>query len=159
MLCSHASELALRAALYLTLQPPGKLTPVREIAKGTGLPGPYLAKIMRRLIDARLVRAFRGPGGGVRLRQAPEAVNLAALVRAMEGPVGAESCVLGLRPCSSEHPCSLHGRWTVLRAAIQDLLKETTLASLAQNGAGSLSNEHMVMNGKLIVKDENGERR
>ena len=149
MLYSHASELALRAALYLTLQPPGKLTPVREIAKGAGLPGPYLAKIMRRLIDARLVRAFRGPGGGVRLRQAPEAVNLAALVRAMEGPLDPEPCVLGLRPCSSEYPCPLHGRWTALRGEIQDLLKETTLASLAQNLRGSLSIEHMALSEKL----------
>ena len=132
MLYSHASELAIRAALYLALQPPGKLTPVYEIAQGTGLRGPYLAKIMRRLIRARLVRGFRGPGGGVELGRPPEGISLWSVVRAMEGPAQAELCLLGLRDCSPLRPCPLHQQWTLLRAEIQRLLEGTTLASLGQ---------------------------
>ena len=85
MLCSHTSELAIRAALFLALQPPGKLSPVHEIAQGTGLPASYLAKIVRRLIRAGLVRAFRGPGGGLELGRAPQAITLWMVVQAMDG--------------------------------------------------------------------------
>lgn len=131
MLYSHASELAIRAALYLALQPPGKLSPVHEIAQGTGLPEPYLAKILRRLTSSGLVRAFRGPGRGMELGRSPESISLWAVVRAMEGPVQPEWCVLGLQACSKDSPCPLHDHWIPLRDEIQRLLDETTLATLA----------------------------
>ena len=130
MLYSHTSELAIRAVLYLALQPPGKLSPVREIARATGLSGPYLAKITGRLIRAGLVRAFRGPGGGLELGRPPESITLWSVVQAMDGATPAERCVLGLRACSTERPCPLHEQWFPLRAGMQRLLEETTLTSL-----------------------------
>ena len=138
MLYNRISQLALRATLYLAFQPPGKLSPVYEIARGTGLSAPYLAKIMRRLICAGLVRAFRGPGGGLELGKEPEAITLWAVVQAMDGPAHEEPCVLGLRACSEQNPCPLHERWAPLRAEIQRLLEETTLESLARGFRGGL---------------------
>ena len=132
MLYSHTAEVAIRAALYLAFQPPGTISPVREIAHATGLSGPYLAKLMHRLIRAGLVRAYRGPGGGLELGRPPEAISLWAIVQAMDGVTRSEWCVLGLQACSEENPCPLHQRWYPLRAAMQQLLEETTLASLAQ---------------------------
>lgn len=132
MLYSHSSELAIRAALFLALQPPGKLSPVREIARGTGLSEPYLAKILRRLSSGGLVRAFRGPGRGMELGRSPESISLWAVVRAVEGPVQPEWCVLGLQACSKRTPCPLHHQWVPLREEIQRLLEATTLASLAR---------------------------
>jgi DNA-binding IscR family transcriptional regulator len=73
-----------------------------------------------------------GPRGGVELGRAPEAINLWSVVRAMEGPVAAPGCVLGLRACSEKNPCPLHQQWAPLRARMQRLLEQTTLASLAQ---------------------------
>ena len=130
MLQSTASAMAIRAALFLALQPPGTLSPVREIAKQTGLPEPYLAKIVRQLAAAGLVRAFRGPGGGVALVQSAQAISLWAIVRAIEGPVETEWCVLGLQPCSADRLCPIHLQYAPLRAEMQRLLEETTLATL-----------------------------
>lgn len=132
MLYSHSSELAIRAALFLALQAPGKLSTVQEIAAGTGLPKSYLAKIIRRLACAGLVRAFRGPGGGIELGRAPEAISLWSVVRAMEGPVQPEWCALGLQVCSVEKPCPLHRQWVRLRDKMQQLLDQTTLATLTR---------------------------
>lgn len=132
MLYSHTSGVALRATLYLALQTPGKLFPVREIAQATGLSGPYLAKIMHRLIRAGLVRAYRGPGGGLELGRPPGEISLWSVVLAMDGTVESEWCVLGLQACSEQNPCPLHQQWYPLRAAMQSLLEETTLASLTQ---------------------------
>ncbi len=131
MLYNHTSEVAIRAALYLVLQPPGKLSPVHEIARATGLPAPYLAKITRRLIRAGLIRAFRGPGGGLELGRPAKAITLWSVVEAMDGPARLEACFLGWRACSEENPCALHARWVPLRAEIQRLLEETTLDCLA----------------------------
>lgn len=132
MLYSHTSELAIRAVLYLALQPPGQLSPIHTIAKGTGLSQPYLAKILRRLIQARVVRAFRGPGGGVELGRAPEEISLWQVKEAMEGPLRQERCVLGPHACSPLTPCALHERWSPLRAEVRHLLEETTVAAVVR---------------------------
>ncbi len=132
MIYSHTSELALRATLYLALQPPGKLSPIRQIARDTGLPGPYLAKITRRLIQAGLVRAFRGPGGGLELGRAPETISLWTVVAAVDAAAPSKSCPLGNEFCSEGSPCPLHLRWWPLEAARRRLLEETTVAAMAQ---------------------------
>lgn len=132
MLYRRTSELAIRALLYLALQPPGRLSPVHRIAEATHLPAPYLSKITRRLIRAGLIRAFRGPGGGLELGRPPESITLLSVVRAVDGSAQLESCVLGLQACSAENPCPMHARWEPLRVEIQHVLEETTLAILAE---------------------------
>jgi Rrf2 family iron-sulfur cluster assembly transcriptional regulator len=135
VLPSNASAMAIRAALFLALQPAGKLAPVRQIASQTGLPEPYLAKIVRQLVSAGLVRAYRGPGGGITLSRPPQAINLWDIVRAMEGSPATDWCVLGLQACSEQTPCPVHHQFAPIRADTRRLLEVTTLASLT-NGRG-----------------------
>ncbi|MFB3820347.1 MAG: Rrf2 family transcriptional regulator [Candidatus Methylomirabilales bacterium] len=132
LLNSSASAMAIRAALFLALQPPGTLSPVRTVSAQTGLPEPYLAKIVRQLAAAGLIHAHRGPGGGVALRLSPSEISLGALLRAIEGPDGETECALGLQACSDDHPCPIHHRWAPLRAEMKRLLQETTLATLLE---------------------------
>jgi len=136
MVLQHASELAVRATLYLAKQPPGKLTPVHEIAAQTGVSEAYLAKILQRLASGGLLRSFRGPGKGMELGRAPEAITLANLVRAVEGSRLSDNCIFGLGDCSPEHPCPLHHDWLPLRTAIFDLMEKTTLADLLHAAPG-----------------------
>jgi Rrf2 family protein len=130
--------MAIRAALFLALQPSGKLSPIREIAEQTGLPEPYLAKIVRQLSSAGLVRAFRGPGGGITLSRSPQAISLWNIVRAIEGSPETELCMLGLQGCSERAPCPLHHRFVPIRAKTKRLLEKATLASLTDNLRGKV---------------------
>ena len=130
MLYGHAAEIAIRATLYLAGKPPGALSPVRDVAKATKLPSPYLAKVIQRLAQAGLVRTFRGPGGGIELGKSPETITLWSLVCAMDGPTDMNRCALGIGSCSSSNPCPLHGRWVPLRNEVHRLLEGTTLATL-----------------------------
>ncbi|MBZ5703641.1 MAG: Rrf2 family transcriptional regulator [Acidobacteriia bacterium] len=132
LLLQHASELALRATLFLAQQAPGKLSPVHEVAAHTGISEAYLAKIFQRLGSSGLVRSFRGPGRGMELGRAPASISLAAVVRAVEGSKEWGVCVLGLGVCSEENPCPLHEEWLPLRAAIHNFLEKTTLADLVR---------------------------
>ncbi|MGH9794829.1 MAG: RrF2 family transcriptional regulator [Candidatus Acidiferrales bacterium] len=130
LLYGHASELAIRAALFLSQQPPGKRSTVQEVARATQLPQPYLAKILRQLTVAQLVRAFRGPGGGMELGRPADAITLGAIIEAVEGRDRTDYCALGGRPCTENRPCPLHERWRPLCEEMRRLLAETTLAAL-----------------------------
>jgi len=130
LLLQHASELAIRATLFLAQQAPGKLSPVHEIAAHSDVSEAYLAKILQRLAICGLVRSFRGPGKGMELGRAPDVISLAAIIDAVEGPKEREVCVLGLGLCSEDNPCVLHDEWLPLRTAIHNFLERTTLADL-----------------------------
>ena len=132
MILQRSSELAIRAALFLAQQAPGKLSPVHEIAARTGVSEAYLAKILQRLASAGLVRSFRGPGKGMELGRAPASITLDSLVCAIEGPRTENECVLGMGICSKEIPCTLHAEWVPIRTAIRALLQNTSLANLVE---------------------------
>lgn len=128
----HVSETAIQATVYLATRSRGRLTPVREIAREMGLRAPYLAKVVPLLIRGGLLRAVRGPGGGVELIRSPEEIPLWSVVRAVEGPAPPERCALGLKACSGAQPCPLHPKWAGLRERMRRLLEETTLAAVAE---------------------------
>lgn len=132
MILQRASELAIRAMLFLAQQAPGQLSPVHEIAEHVGASEAYLAKILQRLARVGLVHSFRGPGKGMELGQTPSSITLASLIRVVEGPKTEDDCVLGLEICAEEAPCALHKEWVPIRTAIRELLEETTLADLAE---------------------------
>jgi Rrf2 family protein len=57
---------------------------VREIARNTKMPLPYLSKIFQRLGDAGIVETKRGYKGGVRLSRPPEEITLLQIDAAVE---------------------------------------------------------------------------
>lgn len=133
MILHRSSELAIRAALFLAQQAPGKLSPIHEIAARTGVSEAYLSKLLRPLASAGLVRSFRGFGKGMELARSPERITLSSLIHATQGSLNSEACVLGLGICSEAHPCAIHREWVPLRNAIRDLVEKTTLADLIHN--------------------------
>jgi Rrf2 family iron-sulfur cluster assembly transcriptional regulator len=133
MILQRSSELAIRAAFFLSHQAPGKLSPAHEIAAHAGVSEPYLAKILQRLSAAGLIQSFRGPGRGMKLARPANTITLASLVLVMEGSNKTNACVLGLPACSNEVPCALHHEWVPIRASICNLLEKTTLADLAKS--------------------------
>ena len=159
MLYSHTAELAIRAALYLALQPPGRLSTVQAIAEETGLPKSYLAKIVRKLDEAGLVRSFRGPGGGIELGRAPGEISLWDLVSAVDGGEDIAGCVLGAKVCSSGKPCPLHEQWGPLREKMKKMLDETTLATMVKTlrGRGKSHGKSAVPGGSFLTRSHSGE--
>ncbi|MBI3694173.1 MAG: Rrf2 family transcriptional regulator [Acidobacteria bacterium] len=131
MLFGHTTEIAIHATMYLASQPPGRLSPIHQIARRAGLKKPLLAKVIARLTRARLVRTYRGPGGGVELARPSDQMCLWTVVHAMEGNKRSERCALGFQRCSEEKPCPLHARWSSIQEQIRELLEETTIASIA----------------------------
>jgi Rrf2 family iron-sulfur cluster assembly transcriptional regulator len=159
MLYSHTGELAIRAALYLALQPPGRLSTVHTIAAGTGMPKSYLAKIIRKLVDAGLVRSFRGPGGGVELGRAPAEISLWNLMSAVDGCGDIGECVLGEKMCRAEKPCPLHEQWGPLREQMKKMLDETTLATMVKtlHGRETSHGNRVVPGTSSVTRSRSGE--
>src|SRR5574338_129028 len=77
------TDYTLRTLIYLGLRR-DELVTIQQVADGYGISKNHLMKIVQRLAQDGLVESVRGRSGGIRLRVAPEAVNIGRVVRAAE---------------------------------------------------------------------------
>lgn len=103
----------------------------KDIADCTGIPLPYLSKVLNGLSVSRIVQAKRGYRGGFKLARPGDRVSLLDVVEAVEGSEWASRCLLGLEACSDEQPCPAHASWKRGRRAIAAELKRTKLSDTA----------------------------
>jgi Rrf2 family transcriptional regulator, iron-sulfur cluster assembly transcription factor len=129
---SRPCTYAVRALTYLAMQPPGKLTGSREIADREDIPNSFLCKILLELRRKRLLRSYKGIGGGYELALPPDRINLLMIVRAIEGDLAFTECILEDQQCSIHGHCSLHDSWTELKKHFMRFLETQTLAGLVE---------------------------
>jgi Rrf2 family protein len=122
---------------------------IREVAEGTGIVKPYLAKIFNLLANKGLLVAKRGYRGGIQLARPADKISLFEIVEATEGDKWMSQCLLGMRECNAESLCPTHDLWQEMKNQIRDALERITLSevrSLARSQirlphlAGSLPN-------------------
>lgn len=136
---STRGDYASRALLSLALHGSGEgPTTVRDIAERTGLPQPYLEQILLALKGAGIVRSKRGVGGGYVLARTPAEINLAEIVRAVDGPItlGDFGQPHTDGACDHEGQCVLLAVWSKVGDEMRDLLEDFTLADVAKMAAG-----------------------
>ncbi|MEO8055616.1 MAG: Rrf2 family transcriptional regulator [Acidobacteriota bacterium] len=84
MFFSRAQEIALAALPLLDPRgPAGKGRGAKDLAEVSGVPAPFLAKILGRLVDRGLLRSRRGRTGGFVLGRPAVEITLADVVLAL----------------------------------------------------------------------------
>ncbi len=111
----------------------GKAVFVKDIAEATGIPAPYLAKIVQILAKKGFVKTQRGIGGGVSLARGAETVSIFEVCAALDDPGIVPKCIMGTAVCSDERACPAHEFWTKERAKIYMYLQSTTIADLSKS--------------------------
>jgi Rrf2 family protein len=125
------ADYAVRAVVELAAGSQDSPRKVDEVAQAQGIPVSFLENILTQLRSAGLVRSQRGPEGGYWLAKPAEEVNLAQVIRAVEGPLVG---VRGLRPEEVSYTGSaesLQQVWLALRANLRKVLEHVTLADVA----------------------------
>ena len=102
------------------------------MADETGIPLPTTQKLLGKLAAAGLFRSARGGGGGFVLARSPQAISLADVVEAVEGPIAMTTCIdQGRQCCALEDACQVRPHWGVVNNAIRGALSGVSLASLS----------------------------
>jgi Rrf2 family protein len=132
------AKYAIKALARLAAAEPGEPILIAEIAEQEEIPKKFLEAILAELKQHGFVRSRKGRGGGYLLAKTPEAITLAAVLRALDGPIAPVPCLSRTAyrrcdGCKDEATCSVR---TVLReayAASVEVLEQTTLADVARN--------------------------
>lgn len=127
------TEYALRGLVYIQLKNQQHHRPgITEIARETGAPAPYIAKILQRLVKAGMLISRKGKKGGFYFDPYQPELPLLEVVRTIEGDHVFNGCGLGLKLCSEEKPCPLHFKFAPIRLALHELLYNETIQSMAR---------------------------
>ena len=136
---STRGDYACRALLSLALHgAQDGPTTVRQIADRTGLPQPYLEQILLALKGAGLVRSKRGVGGGYVLARPPSEITLAAVIRAVDGPItlGDFGEPHSDGACDHEGQCALLAIWHSVGNQMRQLLEGFTIGDIMSMSKG-----------------------
>ena len=128
---SAKADYAIRAMVELAAAGDGPLKGER-IAQAQSIPIKFLENIMTDLRNAGLVRSQRGAEGGYWLARPAAEIDLAAVIRAVDGPLasvrGARSEELSFEGSAAP----LREVWIAVRASLRNVLEEVTLADVAR---------------------------
>lgn len=123
-------DYALRVLLALAADTDGSPVKGEALARAQGLPVKFVENTLVEMRRAGLLTSQRGPEGGYQLAQPPDAIALADVFRALEGPLAE---VRGERPedTSYDGPAEhLQAVWVAVRAALRLVLENVTLADI-----------------------------
>jgi len=127
------TEYALRALVYIKVQNlDGRRPGSTEIAKETDAPHFFISKILQRLVRSGFLKSAKGKGGGFYFNEKEADFSIMDLISATGSGWQESSCGFGLKMCDEKNPCPLHERYTPIRNAMNRMVSEETISSLAK---------------------------
>lgn len=126
------TEYALRGLVYIRLQNLNERKPgIAEIATEVETPPHFMAKILQRMVRFGFIESVKGKNGGYSMHPGNSSLTLREVISAIEGNALFDGCGFGLKECDEENPCPLHNSYAPIRNAINELVNNETIQSLA----------------------------
>ena len=126
------TDYAVVVMTYIARSPEPSLHSARELAAGTRLPLATVGKVLRGLLDHRLVISHRGMKGGYALSRPAREISLAEIIGAFEGPIGFTECNTTPGCCDLELSCTVRYNSGVIGKALQHALQGIRLSDLTK---------------------------
>ena len=118
--------------LSVMAKDPNRVFAAIEMAAVTGIALPSVSKILKLLVNAKLLMSTRGAKGGYMLATEPERITVAAIIGALEGPIALTECSISKQACGQAAGCGIRGNWHLINQTIHNALESVTLADLVR---------------------------
>ena len=129
---SAKSDYALRALIEIAAREDGKAVSADELGRAQDIPSGFLQAILADLRKSGIVISQRGQSGGWRLARTAEAISVADVIRAVDGPLVS---VYGLRPEAVTYNARaevLQHVWIAARDSLRSVFEAVSIAELAR---------------------------
>lgn len=129
---SRKVDYAVRAVEYMASKPQGQVVHIKEIAEQRCIPKDFLSKIMRDLVNHKIVKSRFGPGGGYSLNRDLSEISFKDIIEAVDGPVNLLICDDGGDPCPLSCACGQQNVWRELQEKIIETLDQYTIKDFSE---------------------------
>ena len=128
------TQYAFQALTYLAQQKNNEPKLIADIAKKKKIPLKFLENILLQLRKDGILESKKGKGGGYYFKLKPKDIELARVIRLLDGPIAPLSCVSlhfyeRCKNCDEKH-CGLHDMMVKVRDANLKILEKKTIADL-----------------------------
>jgi Rrf2 family protein len=128
---------------WLLAQTDGSPVPRRRLAEFFDLPEPYLAKLLKALVEGEVLTSVPGVNGGYRLARPADQITVLDVVRGVNGHITMFHCAeirqrgpVGLTADQCRLPCGIAKVMYGAELAWRNALAAATVADLIENAAG-----------------------
>lgn len=101
-----------------------------EIAIAVHLAKPTVAKILKQLVNKKILISQRGAAGGYQLAGNAEDISLATIITALEGQVAITECNSKIKRCARATKCPITSPWVKINSIIYNSLDAYKLSDL-----------------------------
>ncbi|MBD2702282.1 Rrf2 family transcriptional regulator [Spirosoma sp. BT702] len=134
---SKKAKYAIKALKALTKAYGSGPVLIAQISEQESIPKKFLESILLDLRNHGILQSQKGKGGGYLLRVEPDRVNLAQVIRIIDGPIAPTPCVslnfyVRCDDCVDEATCALRPIMLRIRDANLAVYEKTTLTMLAE---------------------------
>jgi len=127
---SKKSDYALIAMKHLAMRPDASSS-AREISESYDIPLELLAKVLQRLVRARLLVSVQGTRGGYRLGRSAALISIADVIQSVDGPVTVTACSEEDHNCDQYTKCSIRDPLWKIKNRILESLQTVSVAEMA----------------------------
>jgi Rrf2 family protein len=153
---SKKSDYALIAMKHLALRHDASSS-AREISESYDIPLELLAKVLQRLVRARLLVSVQGTRGGYRLGRSASLISVADVIQAVDGPVTVTACSIDDHNCDQYTKCSIRDPLWKIKNRILDALNTVSVAEMAAEADAPAPTPHTVS--RMVFVPPIGEER
>jgi len=132
MQVTREGDYGIRSVLYLARQPHKKISFVNEISEDYKIPRSFLAKILQKLVKAKIVRSYRGVKGGFSLARQARDITVLEVLEAIQGKLAINICIFDKKSCSFSKQCPTHYLWISVQSKMSEMLKTTNFEDLSK---------------------------
>ena len=126
------TDYSIRVLIYLGIKG-DELATVSEISKKYDISKNHLVKVAHNLSKMGLIHSFKGKGGGIRLAQGPESMNIGKIIQDLEKDVVLVECFGINGQCKLNPVCKLKAALSVATRSFYKSLESYTLADMIKN--------------------------
>jgi len=129
-LITRDTDYATRALICIAQQKK-KIVPVSYLVNCLKIPRPFLRKILQILNKKKLLKSYKGKGGGFMLGKPAKRIYIVDLIEIFQGPIKLNECFLKKKICPSVKICKLKKKVDGIQKYVVSKLKDITIASLS----------------------------
>ena len=128
---SKKADYGLLAMRHLAARADRETTSARELAEAYDIPPELLAKVLQKLVRARLLESHQGIRGGYGLARPAGAISVADVIQAIDGPLTVTACSEEDHSCDQFAKCNIRDPLWRIKDRIVSALATTSVAELA----------------------------
>ncbi|MFH1594630.1 MAG: Rrf2 family transcriptional regulator [Candidatus Omnitrophota bacterium] len=128
-LITRDTDYAIRALCYMAKEEE-RVISVKELVSTLSIPKPFLRKILQTLNSAKLLKSYKGKGGGFKLSRKPKNIFVIDIIKIFQGQVKLSEHIFKKGICPHLKTCILKRRLDRIEGLVIVELKRITIESL-----------------------------